>query len=182
MRVETWEKGSVPELDLLFDQLREQQYQDRSHRLWQNYSKTSFEHAGIIACTIYFDDDNLPELCSSIASRTCWPTDAFRILNRAWKPNNKKLFLRKISDCMGKSAISQINWLAKNTDCKLYFVSRQTDHWDHWVISNFKSQFKLEFETDAYKYLTCPNESDNTCWQTIIYNGNLELLEQWKRK
>ena len=180
MRTITWAPGTDDALDNLFDNLREQQYQDRTHRLWKNYSKDPFEYA--IALSIHFDDNDVPELCSSIASRTCWPTGAFRILNRAWKPNNKKLFLRKISDCMGKSSISQIEWLDKNTDCKLYFVSRQTNHWDNWVISNFRSQFNLEFETDAYKYLTCPNECDDTCWQTIIYNGNLELLEQWKRK
>ena len=180
MKTITWAPGTCKEYDELFESLRAQHYADITHRLWKNYAKDAFKN--VAALTIHFDDNGIPELCSSIASRTCWPTDAFRILNRVWKPNNKKLFLRKISDCVGESTISQIEWLDKNTDCKLYFISRQTNHWDSWVISNFESQFNLEFKTDAYKYLTCPNECDDTCWQTIIYNGNLELLEQWKRK
>jgi hypothetical protein len=182
MRVETWTKGSVPELDFLFDQLREQQYQDRSHRLWQNYSKTSFEHAGIIACTIYFDDDDLPEMCSSIASRDCWPVNAYRILNRLWKHSNKIKFPRVMSPSFAESAKSQIAWLAQNTNCELYFISRQTDNWEEWVIKNFQEVYGVSFKTDNYKYLTCPNECDDTCWQKIIYNGNEQLLTQWKQK
>ena len=154
MKVITWAPGSDKEHDDLFDSLREIQYNDRSHRLWNNYSKNSFEYAGIVANTIYFDDNGVPELCSTISSRECWPDTAYRILNRAWKSNNKKTFLREISDCMGQSVHSQIDWLRQNTDCKLYFISRQTDNWDSWVIDNFKRQFNLMFKTDSYKYLT----------------------------
>jgi len=183
MKTITWAPGTDNTLDTLFNDLREQQYQDRSHRLWKNYSKDEIEQwSGAIAYTIFFDDHGDPELCSSISSRNCWPGGAYRILNRAWKINNKKLFLRKISDCMGHSAISQIEWLKSNTDCQLYFISRQTQHWDSWVITNFQHQFQLSFSTDSYKYLTCPDECEDTCWQKIIYNGNLELLEKWKRK
>jgi hypothetical protein len=182
MRVETWTKGSVPKLDLLFDQLREQQYQDRSHRLWQNYSKTSFEHAGIIACTIYFDDDDLPEMCSSISSRDCWPNDAYRILNRTWKHSNKVVHSVKISKAMVSNVRSQIEWLEKFTDYKLYFISRQTDNWMEWVAGKFKSQYDLDFTIAPNKYLTCPNECDETCWQRVIYTGDEQLLDNWKSK
>lgn len=182
MRVETWAKGSVPELDVLFDQLREQQYQDRGHRLWQNYSKTSFEHAGIIACTIYFDDDDLPEMCSSISSRDCWPNDAYRILNRTWKHSNKVVHSVKISNAMISNVRSQIAWLEKFTDYKLYFISRQTDNWMEWVAGKFKSQYDLDFKIAPNKYLTCPNECDDTCWQRVIYTGDEKLLNNWKSK
>ena len=182
MRVETWAKGSVPELDLLFDQLREQQYQDRSHRLWQNYSKTSFEHAGIIACTIYFDDDDLPEMCSSISSRDCWPNDAYRILNRTWKHSNKVVHSVKISNAMISNVRSQIAWLEKFTDYKLSFISRQTDNWMDWVAGKFKFQYNLDFKIAPNKYLTCPNECDDTCWQRVIYTGDEKLLNNWKSK
>jgi hypothetical protein len=182
MHVETWAPGSQPELDQLFNDLRETHHNDHSHRLWKNYSLDSFAHAGIVANTIYFDDNDVPELCSSISSRECWPAGAYRILNRAWKANNKKAFIREISDCMGQSVHSQVKWLAEHTHSQLHFVSRQTDHWDEWVIRNFKRQFNLDFATDTYKYLTCPNECDDTCWQRIIYNGNKSLLAEWKRK
>jgi len=45
MRTETWAKGTSSKLDKLFDDLREQQYQNREHRLWKNYSKESFDRA-----------------------------------------------------------------------------------------------------------------------------------------
>ena len=57
MHTVTWRPGQNPELDLIYDQLREQQYQDRSQRLWKNYSKDSFSHA--VALTIHFDDNNI---------------------------------------------------------------------------------------------------------------------------
>ena len=83
---------------------------------------------------------------------------------------------------MGYSAGSQIEWLEKNTDCLLYFISRQTDNnWDNWMIEHFK-EYGIHFKTDKYLYLTCPNECDNTCWQHIIYTGDDSLLELWKRR
>ena len=180
MRVETWAKGTSPSLDLLFDDLREQQYNDQTHRLWKNYSKESFDTA--IALTICFNDNNEPEMCSSISNRDCWPLGAYRILNRLWKHSNKISYPRVMSDSFGKTAQSQITWLQNNTNYQLYFISRQTDNWENWCINNFHDRFELLFKTDNYKYLTCPNECDTTCWQKIIYNGNENLLTQWKRR
>lgn len=182
MKVITWAPGSNHEYDTLFSDLRELHYQDQSHRLWKNYSGESFSYAGIVACTIYFDDNNVPELCSSISNRECWPSSAYRILNRMWKPNNKKSFLKRVSDCVGQSVISQIAWLDKHTDYQLCFASRQTGHWNTWTLNSFKNDFNLSFKKDQYKYLTCPNECENTCWQNIIYRGNDQILDQWKRQ
>ena len=179
MRTETWAKGTSSKLDKLFDDLREQQYQNREHRLWKNYSKESFDSA--VALTICFNDNEEPEMCSSIASRDCWPNNSFRILNRLWKHSNKISYPRVMSNSFGYTARSQVDWLQNNTNCKLYFISRQTDNWEEWCIKNFRNRFELMFKTDNYKYLTCPNEYDGTCWQKIIYYGDESLLTQWKR-
>lgn len=180
MNTKTWVPGTDSTLDKLFDDLREDQYQDYSHRLWQNYRSSFYNYS--VALTIFFDDEGIPELCSSIASRNCWPKKCYRILNRAWKPNNKKKYLKQISICMGESVRSQIDWLNQNTDCQLYFISRQTDNWDQWVVDNFKKQFQISFTNSNYKYLTCPDEQSESCWQKIIYNGNSKLLDNWKKK
>ncbi len=180
MKTVTWSPGTNNELDQLFDVLREQQYQNRSHRLWENYSSDFLKYS--IALTICFDKDNNPEMCSSIASRDCWPVGVYRILNRLWKHSNKVAFPRVMSPSFAESAKSQIEWLANNTASKLHFISRQTDNWESWVIKNFCDIYAVNFQTDNYKYLTCPNECDNTCWQKIIYNGDPEILTQWKRK
>jgi hypothetical protein len=182
MQVVTWAPGTNLEYDLLFNSLREKHFQDQNHRLWKNYSTDAFLHSGIIACTIYFDADGIPELCSSISNRECWPATAYRMLNRMWKANNKKSFLRRISDCVGQSVISQIKWLDNNTDYQLCFASRQTGYWDDWTLNSFKNDFNLIFKNDMYKYLTCPNECEDTCWQKIIYQGNEQILDQWKRR
>jgi hypothetical protein len=171
--------GTDVELDQLFDDLREQQYQDHSHRLWKNYSKENFNNA--VALTICFNDLGVPEMCSSISSKDCWPTGAYRILNRLWKHSNKIAYPRVMSPSFGSSAQSQIDWLKDNTAYQLYFISRQTDNWEQWCIANFLDRFRLSFKTDNYKYLTCPNECDDTCWQKIIYNGNEAILSQWKK-
>ena len=182
MRTITWVPGTDAEHDELFDQLREQHYNDHSHRLWKNYSREEFNYINPVALTIYFDDNGIPEVCSGISKRDCWPQGVYRIHNRVWKCNNKTQFLRRVSPSMGYSARSQIEWLEQNTDCQLYFISRQTDNkWNGWMIEHFK-EYNINFKTDKYLYLTCPNECDNTCWQHIIYSGNESLLEQWKRQ
>lgn len=175
----TWTPRTNDKLDELFQELREAQYNDRSHRLWKNYSYESFDSA--VAFTICFNDAGEPEMCASIASRECWPNHAYRILNRLWKVSNKVKYPRVMSDSFGSVAKSQIDWLEK-TDCRLYFISRQTDNWEEWCIDQFKNRFNLLFQTDNYKYLTCPNECDTTCWQKIIYNGNKTILDQWKKR
>lgn len=180
MKTITWTPGSNKKLDKTFDQLRDQQYQNTDHRLWKNYGRDSFQFA--VALTICFNDDGIPEICSSIASRDCWPTDAYRILNRTWKTTNKQPLMKEISQAMGLATISQIKWLEENTDCELYFISRQTDNWMTWVSRNYKRQFNLDFKVGKNKYLTCPNECDDSCWQSIIYQGNDTLLNHWKSK
>lgn len=182
MQTVTWAPNTNAYLDHLFDQLREQQYQDRSHRLWENYSKNSFDYAGIIAYTICFDDNGVPEMCSSISSRACWPDGAYRILNRLWKHSNKITFPKVMSPSFSESAKSQISWLKDNRNTKLYFISRQTTSWMEWVTKNFKRQFDLDFKIAKNKYLTCPNECDDSCWQNIIYNGQEDLLNLWKSR
>ena len=105
----TWRPGTNQYLDSLFDHLREIQYNDTSHRLWENYSKESFSYAGIIAYTICFNGDDTPEMCSSISQRDCWPLGAYRILNRTWKHSNKKQMMKEISLAMGETTLSQIS-------------------------------------------------------------------------
>lgn len=181
MRTITWFPGTISELDKTYDALREERYQDRSHRLWKNYSKEYFEDSGIVALTIFYNDDDQPELCSSISKRSCWPDNTYRLLNRMWKVTNKQTMLRRVSDSVGQSIISQMKWLNENANCQLTFMSRESSNWEAWTIDSLETYFNLEYETDPYKYLTCPNEQDTSCWQKIIYHGNKHILEQWKR-
>lgn len=180
MQVHTWEPGTSPELDRLFETLRIERYNDRSHRLWKNYGLDSFDDAA--ALTIAFNDNGDPEVCSSINSRPCWPKNAYRIYNRTWKVTEKKQFLRTVTPAMGLAGTSQIKWLLENRNCQLYFISRETDNWQEWMIENFAKSHNLHFKMDNYRYLTCSNECDNTCWQHIIYQGDERLLKKWKRQ
>jgi hypothetical protein len=183
MRTITWSPGTDTKMDQLFDQLRQQQYQDQSHRLWKNYSAENFDFA--VALTIHFDDNDQPEMCSSIALRDCWPAETYRILNRLWKVHDirKGGMPRVMSPSFAFSARSQIEWLNTHTKHRLYFISRETDNWEQWVIRQFHDSYQMEFNSSSdYKYLTCPNECDDSCWQNIIYNGNIGVLEQWQRR
>jgi hypothetical protein len=179
MRTIIWAPNTEPAYDKIFEELREQHYNDHSHRLWKNYSQQAFKE--VAALSIYYSEDGKPEVCSSTLQRDCWPVGAFRIHNRVWKCNNKKQFLRKVSPSMGYSAKMQIEWLKEHKQPRLFFISRQTDNWNEWMIEHFK-EYGIHFKTDNYLYLTCPNECDDTCWQRIIYTGDESLLEQWKRK
>jgi hypothetical protein len=180
MNTITWVPGENYELDNLYNDLREKQYADHGQRLWKNYSNEFIKD--VIALTIHFDDHGNPEMCSSVASRNCWPKSVYRILNRLWKNSNKIHYPVKMSPSFGMSAKSQIEWLNKNTDCQLYFISRQTPNWERWCIRQFQKQFDLTFVEGKNKYLTCPDICDETCWQTIIYNGDPTLLDYWKNR
>lgn len=180
MKTITWVPGNDNELDKLYDSLREKQYNDKTHRLWKNYSKEQVHEAS--AFTIHFNTNGEPEVCSSIVKRNCWPDHTYRIMNRTWKQINKKSHLKEISQSMGEIIKSQILWLEEHTECELYFISRQTDNWMKWGTKNLKRQFDLDFNIGEYKYLTCANECDTTCWQYIIYSGNQNLLNYWKHK
>lgn len=175
----TWAPGDNAPLDLLFNDLREIQYNDKSHRLWQNYNTDHFTDC--VAYTITFDGD-VPLACGSIAVRDCWPAGAYRIFNRLWKPNQRTDFLRRVSPSMGSFGHSQVAWLSANTDCKLYFISRETDNWQDWMINSFNAEFNLSFSKNNHRYLTCNNESCLSCWQKIIYNGDSSILTNWKHK
>lgn len=180
MNCQIWVPGFNPCLDKLFEDLREQQYQNRQDSLWSNYSTGAFR--GCVALSIFFDSSGNPELCSSILSRSCWPDDAYRILNRTWKCANRKRMMPEISQAMGTTATTHINWLKHNTKCRLYFISRETDNWMSWTQKNFKRQFNLDFKIGENKYLTCADEIAASCWQHIIYNGDKSLLENWKHR
>jgi len=180
MNTITWAPGTNPEMDNLFDELREQHYNDHDHRYWSNYSREAFDMA--VALTICFDDSGTPEICTSIASRDCWPKHAYRILNRLWKHSNKIHYPRRMSPSFGACAKSQKEWLEQNTDYQLLFISRQTDNWQQFTLSNFQDHYNMKFEMDNYKYLTCPNECDESCWQYIIYQGDITLLSQWNKR
>jgi hypothetical protein len=183
MRSITWKPGTDAYLDDLFDELREKRFQDRNHKLWKNYSREEIsKYSGSIAYTICFDNNDHPEMCSTISQRDCWPQGAYRILNRLWKNSNLLNYPVVMSPSFGSSANSQVEWLKQNTNFRMYFISRQKDNWEKWCIRMFKKHYGLEFLTDDYKYLTCPNLCDSTCWQKIIFNGDPIVLEEWQRR
>jgi len=181
MKTVTWRPGTNKDLDQIFDAYRIEQYEDKNHKLSKNYSTEFYKFS--IALTIAFNDNDEPEICSSIASRDCWPKGAYRILSRLWKTKNYRIKHSKfISEAMVGNARSQIQWLKNNTDCELYFISRETGNWMKWTAEHFDSQYGLKFIIAPNKYLTCPNECDNSCWQHIIYNGNKNILKTWKQR
>jgi hypothetical protein len=181
MEAITWAPGTDLEFDQLFNTLRIQQYNNKSHRLWKNYGPDIINDS--VALTICFDSENQPEMCSSIAYKICWPANTYRILNRLWKVNEhrKSGAPGSMSQSFGISAISQIEWLNNNSNYKLYFLSRETTNWETFAIRQF-ARFGIKFESTEYKYLTCPNECDESCWQNIVYHGDIEILNQWKRR
>lgn len=178
MYTKTWKFGTDQELDQLFESLREKQHQDHSHPLWRNYYPTAFYECEAVSINFV---NNQPFFCSSILKRDCWPENTYRILNRLWKPAVRPLIISRLSPGLGSMLHSQLEWLRDNTDFKLAFVSRETDRWQKFFIENFENYFNLKFKMDNYKYLTCSNPNDKSCWQKIIYYGDDNILTQWTR-
>lgn len=181
MHAITWKYRENKQLDELFNELRQRQYANHSDRLWKNYDESILSLS--TALSIVFDDNDVPLICSTIAHKSIWPDGVYRIFNRTWKPQYRKESLhRGVSPEMALIGYSQINWLHANTECKLYFFSRETDNWRKWAINSFSKDFNIFFTDGEYDFLTCENTSSDTCWQTIIYNGDFDVLKNWPHK
>jgi len=180
MYARSWVPGTDKNLDNLFDTLREKRFVDSSHRLHKNYDKNHFKNVSLL--TISFDENNNPKYCSSVIARDCWPKNVYRILNRLWKIDLQSGPLQNLAEEGRIMMYSQIKWLFDSTDCKLYFVSREGNYWQKFVVDEYKNRYKLDFSYDDYKYQTCTTPNDNSCWQKIIYRGDESLLQYWNKK
>lgn len=179
IHAKTWIPGTDRNLDNLFEELRNNFYCSQHHPLWYNYNKDHFQTCS--ALTISFDN-HTPIFCSSILERKIWPDGVFRIMNRYWRVGNDHTLLKTISPGSGEMTMSQIAWVKSQPKFQLAFISRQYDFWQEFIAKEYRQRYNIEFEIDNYKYLTCENMNDDTCWQRIIYQGNADILSQWNKK
>jgi hypothetical protein len=177
--VKIWRPGTDTDLDQLFEDLRLKQFNNTSDPLASNYEKDIFTRS--LALSISFDSNNNPTHCSSIIHRNCWPDQVYRILNRMWKIDRISI-TKFVSPQICLMVAEQFKWLKENTNCELVFVSRQYSNWRNMLIRDFDKYSGLTFKTDNYKYLTCPNFQDKSCWQHIIYYGDEQCLKLWNHK
>jgi hypothetical protein len=180
MYTETWIPGTRPELDSLFDTLRAEQYNRQELPLWRNYHKDAFLECSALSITF---SDGEPFFCASILNRACWPKKAYRVMNRLWKI---KLLESPAIGYTPESINllnSQVAWLKDNTDCELYFMSKEASYrWARWSVKRLHEQYGVDFKTQPYQYLTCENLFDDSCWQHMIYVGNDKILDNWTKR
>lgn len=173
----TWVKDS--KLDNLYESLRIK-HSSTNHRLRKNYSE---EHVReVTAKSIYWGLDGEPKIVCSILTRPCWPNNVYRILNRLWKTELNTGDVFDIDIGFGRLIESQVDWCLEN-GAHGVFMSRQSNaDWKSWALPIFVKQTGINFSSPDNKFLTCSNESDKTCWQQILYYGDLHLLNTWKQR
>ena len=168
------------ELDSVYEMLR-QEHEKKDHRFASNYHVAHVKE--LTAKSIYWDESGEPMIVSSILQRPCWPKDVYRIINRAWKPfmNIESPFT--IHRGWFIMTREQANWCFERK-AKGVFISRQslTAAIQQWGLKRGKHLLGYNFEMPSDKYLTCVNEDNPACWQRIVYCGDSDLLQQWKRK
>lgn len=167
-----------PVLDEIYEDLRKKHYLKIGHRLYKNYGPDHINQ--VSAKTIYWGHSGEPEIVCSILQRPCWPDNTFRILNRLWKPNILSGPIFEISEGFAKILEDQISWceLRKATGM---FMSREGDgKWQKWAGEKLSKMTGLNFYMPYDKFLTCNNESDDSCWQRIIYYGDMGNIKTWK--
>jgi hypothetical protein len=177
-QVTTW--ISDYNLDNVYEYYRQLQFENTQHRLYKNYSK---DHVGeLSAKSIYWGDDGEPKIICSILSRPCWPTNTYRILNRLWKPKLNSGPVFDIDKGFGMLIQDQLDWCNKNC-ANAVFMSRQTDgKWQQWASNILTTMTGIKFYLPSEKFLTCNNESDQSCWQKIIFYGDINVLNNWSQK
>jgi hypothetical protein len=181
MYTKFWIPGTDSELDDLFEILRLKHYNDDSHRLHNNYAREAFKEVSVLSITF---ENNEPVMVSSILNRDCWPDRAYRICNRTWKVKEHRLEQASVlgpSPMFAEMVLSHVEYVQQNLDYSILFISRQTSNWQRFGARSF-SKYGLDFKYDEYKYLTCSNENDDSCWQYIMYIGDDNVLTDWKRK
>jgi len=177
-QVTTWTVD--PALDAIYEDLRKKHYINTGHRLYKNYSANHIQE--VSAKSIYWGHSGEPEIVSSILGRPCWPEGTFRILNRLWKPKMLTNPIFDINEGFSKLIEDQISW-CELRGAKGFFMSRQGNTaWREWAVEKLQEQTKLEFYLPDEKFLTCGDEELDECWQKIIYYGDLEQLDNWKKK
>jgi hypothetical protein len=177
-QVTTWTTDSV--LDQIYDDLRKKHYIKSGHRLFKNYSEYHIRE--VSAKSIYWGHSGRPEIVASILQRPCWPDETYRILNRLWKPDMHTNPVFEINEGFTKLIEDQINW-CKLRGAKGMFMSREGDsNWQKWVVSKLSNQTDIEFYIPDEKFLTCKNEKEESCWQKILYHGDIDQMSTWKNK
>lgn len=179
IHAKTWVPGSCQDLDDLFENLRQDIYNNQKYKLWYNYNFDHFKKCS--ALTISFDNE-IPLFCASILERQTWPKGVYRIMNRYWRVGGDHTILKTLSPGTGALVKSQLDWLQSQTNFQLAFISRQYDYWQKFAIREFKKNFQIEFQSDNYNYCTCDTPGDDSCWQKIIYCGDSSILEFWNRR
>jgi hypothetical protein len=183
IKTETWKPRTRPKLDKLFDELRQEQHSDTSHPLYQNYTKEAFHQCA--ALTITFDND-VPICCSGILHRSCWPNNAYRILNRFWKTKKERFVSLNTHNRMLRIADSiknQLEYAEKHLGAELVFISRHQDNWQKFMLDVIKNNTGYHWHLDLENlYQSCDDAQDETCWQKIIYYGDSNLLTHWNKK
>lgn len=182
MYTEIWIPGTDAELDELFEQLRIQQHSDTVHPLHKNYSAEAFKECSVLSITF---DNNQPVVVSSILARSCWPKNAYRILNRFWKVHEHRLTALDRSakaTALSETVKAHVEYSENILKADLVFMSRQYNNWQNLAAYYLKEKTGIEFKYDDYRYLVCDNSKDQTCWQKIAYNGNEHLLTQWQKQ
>jgi len=176
-KVITWTVDPV--LDSIYETLRIKQY-NKNHRLSNNYSK---DHTiEVVAKSIYWGEDSVPKIVSSVLHRSCWPNNVFRILNRLWKTELNSGPTFNIDKGFGLMIENQIEWCLENGAPGMFMSRQSTSNWQSWAQPIFIQQTGIEFVAPPEKFLTCDNEANLDCWQHILYYGDLPLLNTWKRK
>ncbi len=167
-----------PVLDEIYEDLRKKHYLKAGHRLYKNYSNKHVNE--VSAKTIYWGHSGEPEIVCSILSRPCWPDNTYRILNRLWKPRMMTGPIFDINEGFAKVLEDQLSW-CQLRGARGVFMSREGDgNWQQWAGEKLSSMTGLEFAMPDEKFLTCNSEQDTSCWQKIIYHGNVEDLASWK--
>lgn len=173
----TWVKDKS--LDDLYESLRAE-HVNTNHRLNKNYSRDHVQE--VSAKSIYWGADGNPKIVASILTRPCWPGNVYRILNRLWKTEMNTGSVFEIDPGFGKLIESQTDWCLENGAHGVFMSRQNNTSWQAWAQPIFIKQTGIEFISPSNRFLTCDNELDNTCWQQILYYGDTDLLNTWKKR
>jgi hypothetical protein len=151
---------------------------EQTHELSANYSDKNYFLDNQVRFFIGYKQDT-PALFSSIFRLDWWPTGAYRILNRLWKPNKDLFVAKNIDPLFFEMVKEQVNWLSTKDDFKVAFISRQGNSVSY--LNYFSKQNRIygnNVSLFSNPIRTCKGP-DCDCLQNVVYIGDSTILERW---
>ncbi len=125
------------------------------------------------AISVFLQNGKIKGFCTAW-HRESYPPQTARVLNRYWLDKNIRTISKTVFGPRALLALEHQSLILRDKGFQWIFISRHFGNkkwpWKAKDILNKYSRCK-NWRADDDLFLVCPNPSDSTCWQRVIFAG-----------